>query len=119
MSMRLPCEEVFRPVLSILRFSTKVEAIAMVNDVDFGLTVAVWSRDINQALRVARRLEVGFVWVNGVGAHYRNVSYGGVKNSGLGREEEGANEIRGYAEEKAIKILVGTSDALQHSMAGQ
>jgi acyl-CoA reductase-like NAD-dependent aldehyde dehydrogenase len=84
----------------------------MANDVDFGLTAAVLSRDINQALRVAHRLEAGFVWVNGVGAHYRNVPYGGVKNSGLGREEDGVNEIRSYTEEKVINILVEPSDAL-------
>jgi acyl-CoA reductase-like NAD-dependent aldehyde dehydrogenase len=112
MSMRLAREEVFGPVLSILRFSTEEEAIAMANDVDFGLTAAVLSRDINQALRVAHRLEAGFVWVNGVGAHYRNVPYGGVKNSGLGREEDGVNEIRSYTEEKVINILVEPSDAL-------
>jgi acyl-CoA reductase-like NAD-dependent aldehyde dehydrogenase len=65
---------------------------------------------------LAPRVEFGD---NGAGAHYRNVPYGGVKNSGLGREEDGVNEIRSYTEEEVTNILVETCDALQHSMARQ
>jgi betaine-aldehyde dehydrogenase len=105
MSMRIAREEIFGPVLSVLRFRTEQEAIDMANDTDYGLTAAVWTRDIDRALRVAQRIEAGFVWVNGVGSHYRGVPYGGLKNSGVGREES-LEEILDCTEEKVINILV-------------
>ncbi|MBN9427929.1 MAG: aldehyde dehydrogenase family protein [Burkholderiales bacterium] len=106
--MRLAREEVFGPVLSIMRFDTEEQAIDIANSVEFGLTAAVWSRDIDRALRVAAAVQAGYVWVNGVGTHYRNMPYGGMKNSGVGREE-GLADILGYTEEKSVNILV--SDA--------
>jgi betaine-aldehyde dehydrogenase len=66
------------------------------------------SSDIDRALRVAAAVQSGYVWVNGVGTHYRNMPYGGMKNSGTGREE-GLADILGYTEEKSIHILVNSA----------
>lgn len=105
MSMRLAREEIFGPVLSVLRWRDPEEAVAMANAVDYGLTAAVWTRDIDSALRMAHRIDAGYVWVNGVGTHFRGVPYGGLKNSGIGREE-GLEEMLSYTEIKVINILV-------------
>ena len=109
MSMRLAKEEVFGPVMSILKFRTEAEAIEMANAVDLGLTAAVWTNDINRALKVAQAVQAGYVWVNGVGQHYRGVPYGGFKNSGVGREE-GISELLSYTEEKVINIVLGGAE---------
>lgn len=105
MSMRLAREEIFGPVLSVLRWRDPEEAVAMANAVDYGLTAAVWTRDIDSALRMAHRIDAGYIWVNGVGTHFRGVPYGGLKNSGIGREE-GLEEMLSYTEIKVINILV-------------
>ena len=64
------------------------------------------ANDINRALRVAQKVQAGYVWVNGVGQHYRGVPYGGFKNSGIGREE-GISELLSYTEEKVINVVIG------------
>ena len=107
MSMRIAREEIFGPVMSIFRFKTEAEAIDMANDIDLGLTAAVWTQDISRALRVSKAIEAGYVWVNGVGTHFRGVPYGGFKNSGVGREE-GISELLSYTEEKVINLCNGT-----------
>jgi betaine-aldehyde dehydrogenase len=109
MYMRLAKEEVFGPVMSILKFKTEAEAIDMANATDLGLTAAVWTNDINRALRVAQAVQAGYIWINGVGQHYRGVPYGGFKNSGIGREE-GISELLSYTEEKVINIVLGGAD---------
>ncbi|MBL8379947.1 MAG: aldehyde dehydrogenase family protein [Burkholderiales bacterium] len=108
-SMRLAREEVFGPVMSVFRFRTEDEAIAIANDVDLGLTAAIWTNDLQRALRLARRVEAGYVWINGVSAHFRGVPFGGFKNSGIGREE-GIGELLSYTEEKAINIVAGAGE---------
>jgi aldehyde dehydrogenase (NAD+)/betaine-aldehyde dehydrogenase len=109
MAMRIAKEEVFGPVMSILKFKTEAEAVQMANSVDLGLTAAVWTNDINRALRVAQAVQAGYIWINGVGQHYRGVPYGGFKNSGVGREE-GISELLSYTEEKVINIVLGGGD---------
>jgi acyl-CoA reductase-like NAD-dependent aldehyde dehydrogenase len=109
MSMRIAKEEVFGPVMSILKFKTEAEVIQMANAIDLGLTAAVWTNDINRALRVAQAVQAGYIWINGVGQHYRGVPYGGFKNSGVGREE-GISELLSYTEEKVINIVLGGGD---------
>jgi betaine-aldehyde dehydrogenase len=108
MSMRIAREEIFGPVMSLFKFSTEEEAIIMANNIDLGLTAAVWTQDISRALRVSQRIDAGYIWVNGVGTHFRGVPYGGLKNSGIGREE-GLGELLSYTEEKVINLIVEKS----------
>ncbi len=102
---RISREEVFGPLLSVIPFDDEESALRVANEVDYGLTASVWTKDIDRALRVARGFEAGFVWVNGSSAHYPNVPYGGVKGSGVGGKEECLEELLGYTEEKVINIL--------------
>jgi aldehyde dehydrogenase (NAD+)/betaine-aldehyde dehydrogenase len=104
--MRIACEEVFGPVLSVMRWSKLDEAIEMANAVEYGLTAAIWTNDINTALTTARRVRAGHQWINGFGAHYMGVPFGGFKNSGVGREE-GLEEMLDYTETKTINIVLG------------
>ena len=104
--MRIAQEEVFGPVLSILRFKDEAEAVAIANDVRFGLAAAVWTSDIGRALRMSEKLQAGTVWVN----TYRAISYlapfGGYKDSGLGREN-GIDAIREYLQVKSVWVNSG------------
>ena len=104
--MRIAQEEVFGPVLSILRFKDEADAIAIANDVRFGLAAAVWTSDIGRALRMSEKLQAGTVWIN----TYRAISYlapfGGYKDSGLGREN-GIDAIREYLQVKSVWINSG------------
>ncbi|MGO1561264.1 MAG: aldehyde dehydrogenase family protein [Actinomycetaceae bacterium] len=102
---RIGQEEVFGPVLSVIAFETEEEAVRIANDVEYGLTASVWTNDLNRAIRVSRAFEAGYVWVNGSGAHYPNLPYGGVKRSGVGGKEECLEEMLGYTEEKVISFV--------------
>lgn len=103
--MRIAQEEVFGPILSVMRWRDVDEAIAICNGVEYGLTASIWTRDINGALTTAQRLQTGYIWINGVGAHYKGVPYGGYKNSGVGREEC-TEELLSYTQTKSINILL-------------
>jgi aldehyde dehydrogenase (NAD+) len=85
-SMRIAQEEIFGPVVSIIPFDDEEEALRLANDTMYGLGAAVWSRDIDRALGLARRIEAGTVWINDY--HLLNVRFpfGGYKKSGFGRE---------------------------------
>ncbi len=104
-NMRIAKEEIFGPVLSVLRWSTVDEAIAMANTVDYGLTAAIWTNDIDTAFSTARRVRAGHQWINGYGAHYMAVPFGGVKASGIGREEA-LEEMLDYTEIKTINVIL-------------
>lgn len=105
MDMRIGREEVFGPVLSILKWRTADEAIEMANCLDMGLTAAIWTNDIRLALDTARRVESGLVWINGTGRHYMGTGFAGWKNSGLGREEC-LEEVLSYTQSKSIHIIL-------------
>ncbi|MDF0596294.1 aldehyde dehydrogenase family protein [Psychromarinibacter halotolerans] len=103
--MTLAREEVFGPILSVFRWTDLEETIVHMNALDYGLTGAVWTSDLTTGLTVARRIESGVIWVNGVGAHYPGVPFGGKKNSGVGSEET-YEDMLSYTEEKAINIIL-------------
>ena len=85
-SMKAAREEIFGPVAVIIKFKTEEEVIAMANDTDFGLGGAVWTRDINRAIRVSRAIETGRMWVNTYNSIPAGAPFGGYKTSGVGRE---------------------------------
>jgi aldehyde dehydrogenase (NAD+) len=105
-SMRIFNEEVFGPLVCITPFNTEAEAIALANDSVYGLGAAVFTRDIAKAHRVARRLEAGMVWINSSNDGDCRIPFGGVKQSGIGRElgEEG---LRAYSVEKSVHVNLG------------
>ncbi|HEU5468028.1 MAG TPA: aldehyde dehydrogenase, partial [Steroidobacteraceae bacterium] len=86
-AMKIAREEIFGPVLSTITFSDLEEAVKIANDVSYGLTAAVWSRDITTAHRVAKRLRAGTVYVNCYDADDITVPFGGFKQSGNGRDK--------------------------------
>lgn len=96
-------EEIFGPVVVALPWDTEREAVEIANDTELGLTAAVWSRDIDQALRFAVNLDVGYIWVNDANRHYPGAPFGGMKNSGVGREEC-SEELLSYSELSTINI---------------
>jgi len=100
-SMRVAREEIFGPIMSVIRFKDEEEAVSIANDTAYGLGAGVWTENMRRAIRVAHRLQAGSVYVNS----YRVVSYmspfGGYKNSGLGREN-GVDAIREYLQTKSV-----------------
>ena len=101
--MTIAREEIFGPVLSVLRWSDAERMIAEVNAVEYGLTCSIWTNDLDRAHRTAARVQAGFVWVNEVGKHFLGAPFGGVKQSGLGREEC-LDELLAFTQEKNIHI---------------
>jgi acyl-CoA reductase-like NAD-dependent aldehyde dehydrogenase len=105
--MRIAQEEVFGPVLAVIPFEDEDEAIAIGNDVVYGLAAGVWTQSMRRALTMADRLQAGTVWVN----TYRAVSYlspfGGYKRSGVGRES-GQEMIKEYLQVKSVWISTAT-----------
>ncbi|HPQ67624.1 MAG TPA: aldehyde dehydrogenase family protein [bacterium] len=84
--MRVAQEEIFGPVAVFIKFKTEEEVIAMANDSEYGLGGAVWTKDINRALRVANAVETGRMWVNNYNSLPAHAPFGGYKKSGIGRE---------------------------------
>ena len=101
--MRIAREEIFGPVLAVRRWFDEAKMLDEVNGLDVGLTCAIWSRDLATAHRAANRVEAGFVWINEVGKHFLGAPFGGVKQSGIGREE-GIGELLSFTHEKNIHI---------------
>ncbi len=104
--MRIAREEVFGPVLCLIPFKDEDEAVAIANDTRFGLAAGVWTNDVKRAHRMVRRIRAGTVWVN----TYRRTNYatpfGGMKESGIGREN-GLDAIHEYTETKSVWIDTG------------
>ena len=96
-------EEIFGPVVSVVRFSDEAEAIEIANESPFGLSGSIWSRDIGRALRVARGVETGALSVNSNSSVRYSTPFGGFKQSGLGREL-GPDALLGFSEEKNVFI---------------
>lgn len=101
--MRIAKEEIFGPVVSIIKFKTEEDVIAMANDSEYGLGGAVWTRDINRAIRVANSIETGRIWINTYNAIPAGAPFGGYKESGIGRETD-KTTIDHYRQTKNIYI---------------
>lgn len=104
-TMALANSEVFGPVLALSRWRNIDPVIEALNRNDLGLTAAVYTQDLNRALTTAKRLECGYVWINGVAQHHVGTPFGGWKNSGLGSEECLA-ELLSYTRTKAIHVML-------------
>jgi acyl-CoA reductase-like NAD-dependent aldehyde dehydrogenase len=101
--MQIAREEVFGPVLSVIRYDTVEDAIRIANDSQYGLSAGVWTRDRQAGLAVARRIQAGTVWINDWHALPPGYPFGGYKQSGVGREA-GESALAQYTEEKFIAI---------------
>lgn len=105
-SMKIYREEVFGPFVVVASFKTEEDAIRMANDTTYGLGSALFTRDIERGHRVASRIEAGMVWVNSSNDSDFRVPFGGVKQSGIGREL-GEAGLAAYSQTKAVHINMG------------
>jgi acyl-CoA reductase-like NAD-dependent aldehyde dehydrogenase len=102
-SMKIAQEEVFGPVLAVIPFDTEEEAIAIGNDIAYGLAAGVWTRSLHRTMLMTERLKAGTVWVNNYRATSFTSPFGGYKQSGIGRES-GVETIKEYLETKCVMI---------------
>ena len=105
--MRIAQEEVFGPILSIIGFEDEAEAIAIANDIDFGLAAGVWTRDIGRMIRMCKAIKAGTIWGNTYRTYSFMVPLGGRKRSGMGREN-GIEGMHEFLETKSI--MISTAD---------
>lgn len=103
--MKLAREEVFGPVLAVLRWRDEDELFAAVNGVEFGLTASFWTRDLLTAHKAAARVEAGYVWINDCSSHFIGAPFGGFKQSGLGREES-KDELFEFTQVKNVNVAM-------------
>lgn len=112
---RILTEECFGPALPIVRVRDLDEAIAQSNRSIFGLGSSVWTRDLDKAMRAAEQIEAGYTWINSAQIIYDELPFGGVKQSGLGKEH-GNEAIDYYTETKSIVIA---TDAKSEAAGGE
>ena len=103
-TMRVAREEIFGPVLCVLPFDDEAEVIARANDTDYGLAAGLWTQDVTRARVLAERLKAGTIWVNCWGETDAASPFGGMKQSGYGREM-GADAIALYAQTKSVWVV--------------
>jgi aldehyde dehydrogenase (NAD+) len=105
-NMAIACDEIFGPVLSVIKFNEVDEAVARANSTDFGLAAAIWTRDIAKAHTIAHRLRAGTVWINCYDVFDAAAPFGGFKRSGIGREL-GEKALDNYTELKTVTVSLG------------
>jgi acyl-CoA reductase-like NAD-dependent aldehyde dehydrogenase len=102
-TMRVAQEEIFGPVLAVIRFSGVDDAIQKANATDYGLAAGVWTQNVKTAHSVARRLQAGTVWINMYNFYDPGMPFGGYKQSGFGRDL-GRTALDGYLETKTVWV---------------
>jgi aldehyde dehydrogenase (NAD+) len=105
-NMKIYREEVFGPFVVIASFKSEDDALEMANDTTYGLGSAVFTKDLTRAHRVAKRIEAGMVWINSSNDSDFRIPFGGVKQSGIGREL-GEAGLAGYTQTKAVHVNMG------------
>ena len=108
-TMALARDEIFGPVLSIIPFDDEDEAIRIANDTPFGLASGIWTQNLNRMHRVSAALKVGMVWVNTYRAVAAQTPFGGVKESGIGRER-GQEGLMEFLTTKNVMISLSEED---------
>jgi aldehyde dehydrogenase (NAD+) len=101
--MKVAQEEIFGPVLSVIRFEGVDDAVRKANDIVYGLAAGIWTRDIKNAHAVARRLQAGTVWINAYNFYDAAMPFGGYKASGFGRDL-GPDSLREYTQVKSVWV---------------
>ena len=105
-TMKIAREEIFGPVVGVLKWSDEAAMLEQVNAVEYGLTASIWTNDLGTAHRAAANVEAGFIWINDVSKHFLGTPFGGYKQSGIGREEC-LEELLSFTQEKNININLG------------
>ena len=105
-SMRVSQEEIFGPVLTAMTFGDENEAISIANGVRYGLSAYVWTQSLERSLRVSNRLEAGMIWVNSENVRHLPTPFGGIKESGIGRDG-GDWSFEFYMEQKHVGLAFG------------
>jgi acyl-CoA reductase-like NAD-dependent aldehyde dehydrogenase len=100
---RLVTEEVFGPVLPVFRYTDFDDAITRANDTSYGLGSSIWTRDVRKIHRAAQEIESGMTWVNQIHYGYDELPFGGIKDSGFGKEH-GLEALDGYVELKSVVV---------------
>ncbi len=100
------CEEIFGPIVVVMPFKTEEEAIKVANSTIYGLAGGVWTQDIKRAFRVAKAVKAGYIWVNTYGGIIPETPYGGMKQSGIGKEL-GSEGLDHYLETKTVNVFLG------------
>jgi len=115
--MRITKEEIFGPVLSVMKANDYEDAVRMANDVEYGLSSSIYTKDVNMAFKAIQDLEAGITYINAptIGAEV-HLPFGGIKNTGNGGREAGATAIEEFTEIKTI--FIDYSDKLQKAQIG-
>jgi len=105
--MRIAQEEIFGPVLTVVPFANEAEALALANDVRYGLAAYLWTENVGRALRMAHGIDAGMVWVNSENNRHLPTPFGGMKASGIGRDG-GDYSFDFYMDTKNVCLAQGT-----------